>query len=160
MPDEQVPKTYVRPDRTVVLTCPHCGRQKELSVDALKEHKSRLNVKCVCKNTFAVDIEFRKRVRKRTNLRGTYVNHSQKERSGKIIVKNISVSGCEFTSIDLPHFKLEDELTLEFTLDDEHMSLIRKSATVTDIRRNSIGCEFSRAGEFAYDGPLGFYIMS
>lgn len=160
MADGPVPKTYVRPDRTAVLTCPHCGQQKEISVDSFKEHKNRLNVKCVCKKTFVVNLEYRKRVRKRTSLRGTYVNHSQNERNGNIIVRNVSVSGCEFTSIDLPHFNLDDELTLEFTLDDEHLSVIRKEATVRDIRHNSIGCEFARSGEFAYDGPLGFYIMA
>ena len=160
MPDEKIAKVYVRPDNTVVLTCPHCGYQKEISVASFKDHKHRVTVKCTCKNTFTTNIEYRKRVRKRTNLRGTFVNHTQNGREGNIIVRNVSISGCEFTSLDLPHFRVDDEITLEFTLDDEHMSVIRKEAVVRDIRNNSIGCEFSRAGEYAYDGALGFYISS
>ena len=160
MPDAKISTTYVRPDRTAVLTCPHCNRQKEISVDSFKDHKNRLNVKCACKKTFTVILEYRKRVRKRTHLHGKYVNHSQKDRTGNLVVKNVSVSGLEFSSMDLPHFNLNDELTIEFTLDDEHMSVVRKEVTVVDIRIKSIGCEFSRSGEYAFDGPLGFYIMS
>lgn len=160
MSEAKISTTYVRPDRTAVLTCPHCGRQKEISVDSFTEHKNRLNVKCACKNTFTIHLEYRKRVRKRTHLQGTYINHSQNDRTGSIVVKNVSVSGLEFSSMDLSHFNVDDELTIEFTLDDEHMSVIRKEATVRDIRTKSIGCEFSRSGEYAFDGPLGFYIMS
>ena len=160
MPDAKISKTYVRPDKTAVITCPHCNVQKTINVAALNEHKSRLKIKCSCKNIFTANLEFRKRVRKRTHLRGTYVNHSQKNNSGNIIVTNVSVSGLEFTSLDVPTFKVDDELTLEFTLDDEHRSEIRKQAIVRDIRTKSVGCEFPGAGEYAFDGPLGFYVMS
>ena len=106
-----------------------------------------------------VNLEFRKRKRKQTNLRGTYVNHSQKDSNGNIIVKNISVSGLEFTSYDLQDFNIDDELTVTFTLDDEHLSEITKEVVVKDLRKSSVGCEFIRSGELAFDGPLGFYIM-
>ncbi len=153
-------KTYVRPDNTAVITCPDCGRQKTAPVASFKGIKSSIKIKCACKNTFTVDLEFRKRVRKSTNLRGTYLNHSQKNSRGALVVKNISVNGLEFSSIDVHNFKVDDELTIEFTLDDEQRSEIKKHVIVRDARKNSIGCEFERSGEFAFDGPLGFYIMS
>jgi hypothetical protein len=153
-------KTYIRPDNTAVITCPQCGRQKTLEIDSLKGHKSTLKVKCGCKNIFTVILEFRHRVRKPTNLRGTCINHSQNNRHNNIKVKNISVSGLEFSSMDVGNFKINDDLTLEFTLDDEHRSEIKKEATVRDVRTNSVGCEFVGSGDLAFDGPLGFYIMS
>jgi len=159
MTEPKIPLTYVRPDNTAVLTCPHCGRQKTIQADSFRGHKHKLKVKYGCQNVFTVYLEFRKRQRKKTNLRGTYINNSQKT-NGNIIIRNISVSGLEFTSYDAHDFKVDDELTVTFNLDDEHMTEIRKDIVVRDVRKNSIGCEFERAGDFAFDGPLGFYIMS
>ena len=62
--------------------------------------------------------------------------------------------------MDIQNFKIEDELTITFTLDDEQRTEIIKEVTVMDIRKNAIGCEFERGGDFAFDGPLGFYIMN
>ena len=160
MPEAKPAKTYIRPDKTAVISCPHCGRQKTLQVDSFKVHKSKLKIKCGCKNIFTVNLEFRTRVRKRTNLRGSYVNHSQKGLRGDIKVINISVSGLEFTCLEAQSFKVDDELTLEFTLDDEHRDEISKEAVVRNVHTKSVGCEFAGSGEFAFDGPLGFYIMS
>jgi hypothetical protein len=160
MAKTKVPTTFVRPDNTAVITCPHCGRQKTLQALSFKGHKHKLKVKCACEQIFTANLEFRKKVRKNVNLRGTYINHSQNERSGSIVVRNISLSGLEFTSFDINDFKVDDELTLTFTLHDEHLSEIRKDAVVRDIRHNSIGCEFERSGDYAYDGPLGYFIMS
>jgi len=160
MMDTKSVKTYVRPDNTAVLTCPHCGAQKTIPVEPFKGKKSKLTIKCGCKKIFSVNLEFRKRVRKRTNLRGTYVNHSQKGKRGSLVVKNLSVSGMEFSCLDVHDFKIEDEVSVEFNLDDEQRSHISKDVIVRNIRQNSVGCEFERGGEFAFDGPLGFYIMS
>ena len=156
----KTPTTYVRPDNTAVITCPHCGLQKTLQALSFKGHKHKLKVKCSCDKIFTANLEFRKKVRKNVNLRGTYINHSQKDKTGTIVVRNISLGGLEFTSFDIHDFKVDDELTLTFTLHDEHMSEITKTAVVRDIRSNSIGCEFERSGDYAYDGPLGYFIMS
>jgi hypothetical protein len=161
MPPAKVSKkTYIRPDNTAVISCPHCGRQKTIHADSLKQHKSKLKIKCACKNIFTVDLEFRHRVRKPVSLRGTYTNHSQNEKTGDIRVRNISVSGLEFSTMDIQYFKVDDELTLKFNLDDDHRSEIRKEATVRDVRTNSVGCEFVGSGNLAFDGPLGLYVMS
>lgn len=153
-------KTYVRPDNTAVLTCPHCNRKKVVPVDSFRGKKIALKIKCACKEIFTVNLEFRKRARKKTNLKGVYINHSQHDRRGAIVVKNLSLSGLEFASLDVQIFKVDDELTLEFTLDDKQQSQIRKTAFVRDVRVSTVGCEFLRSGEYAFDGALGFYVMS
>ncbi|MGW8286863.1 MAG: hypothetical protein ACWGOD_01380 [Desulfobulbales bacterium] len=160
MTDNSVVKTYIRPDNTAVLTCPHCNLQRIIDTDSFKDHKFRLKVRCSCKNVYTAIIEFRKRIRKRTHLRGTYINHSQKDKRGNLIVTNVSVSGLEFSSVDIQNFKVEDELTIQFTLDDEHRTEVRKQAIIRDIRTKSIGCEFPGSGDYAFDGDLGFYIKS
>ena len=160
MPEMKKVKTYVRPDNTAVLTCPHCGRQKEIPVESFKGKKHAIKVKCACTNIFTAEIEFRKKKRKRVNLRGTYVNHSQKNRQGLLTIQNISLGGLAFSSLDINDFKIGDELTIDFQLDDEQRTSVTKGAIVKEIRTQTIGCEFERGGDFAYDGPLGFYIMS
>ena len=158
MTEKDEVKSYVRPDNTAVINCPHCKRQKEITVESFTGSKSRLKIKCRCKHVFKVQLEYRKRFRKRTNLSGTYVNHSQQSSSGKLHVRDISVSGLGFTSMDINNFKVDDELTIKFNLDDEHRTEVIKDVTVKDIRNDSVGCEFERGGDFAFDGPLGFYI--
>ena len=150
---------YVRPDNTAVVTCPHCGLQKTIQAEPFKGPKHKFKAKCSCQNFFTVTLEFRKRKRKRTNLRGTYVNHSQKDSSGDLIVKNISVSGLEFTSYDHHNFSVGDELTLRFNLDDDYQTEIKKEVVIQDIRSNSIGCKYVRSGELDFEGPLGHYVM-
>jgi PilZ domain len=160
MADNSVLKTYVRPDNTAVLTCPNCGFQKTIDTRSFKEHKSKVKVKCTCGTIFTTIIEFRQRIRKRTHLRGTYVNHSQNDKKGNLTVTDVSVSGLQFTCMDVESFKIEDELTIVFTLDDELRSEVRQQAIVRGIRPRSVGCEFPGAGEYAFEGPLGFYIRS
>jgi hypothetical protein len=160
MTESEVSKTYVRPDNTAVLNCPHCGRQKVIPVDSFRGYKHKLKVKCSCSKKFMVNLEFRNRVRKKTYMRGTYTNHSKNNSSGNLVIRDISVGGLQFTSLDAQDFKVGDELTVEFALDDEHRTEVNKEVTVRDVRKNSVGCEFERSDEFAFDGPLGHYVMS
>ena len=160
MPDSKVAKTDVRPDNTAVLTCPHCGIQKVVKAGLFMGHKHKIKIKCGCQKVFIINLEFRNRVRKKTHLRGTYINHSQKDSSGFLIIQDISVTGLSFASLDLKNFKVDDELRVEFTLDDEHRTEISKDIIVTDVRKKSVGCEYDSSEEVAFGSPLGYYIMS
>ena len=159
MAEKNLIKSYVRPDNTAVINCPNCKRQKELKVETFTGSKSRLKIKCGCKEVFSVQLEYRKRYRKRVNLSGTYINHSKHNSSGRLYVRNLSISGLEFSTMDIANFEVDDEVTITFNLDDEQRTKIEKDVTVRGIRKNAIGCEFERGGDFAFDGPLGFYIM-
>lgn len=159
MPKSDVPKTYVRPDNTAVLTCPHCGYQKVVRAEAFKGYKHILKVRCLCQKAFKVVLEFRNRVRKKIFLRGTYVNHSRENSSGYLFIQDISVSGLAFTRVDTNKFQVGDELTIEFALDDEHRTEISKDVIVRDIRQNSVGCEYE-ISEDTFGSPLGYYITS
>ena len=153
-------KIYVRPDNTAVITCPHCNRQKTVPVGSYKGSKSRVKIKCGCKNVFTVNLEFRKKNRKETNLRGKFTNHSKKDFRGDIVVKNLSLGGLEFVSMDVDKFEIDDEIAVSFKLDNEERTTIKKEVIVKDVRDNTVGCEFQKSSEFAPDKELGFYIMS
>jgi hypothetical protein len=153
-------KVYVRPDGTVVLTCPHCSIQREVQAESFRGYKHKLKIKCSCKEMFMVFIEFRNRVRKKTHLRGTYINHSQDDSNGFLIIQDVSVTGLSFTSLDLKKFKVGDKLKVEFTLDDEHRTQISKGIIVRDIRKQSAGCQYEDEEEVAFGSPLGYFVMT
>ena len=159
MTEYKISKSYVRPDDTAVLTCPHCNKQKVILANAYIGFKHKLKVKCHCKQRFLVHLEFRRHVRKTTVLKGIYSYHSDKHSSGKLIIQDISLGGISFTSLDIGNFKVGDELKLNFTLNDEHLTNIRKDVIVRNIRQRIVGCEFKEP-EDVCGGPLGYYIVN
>ena len=159
MSDENSRKIFVSSDDTAVISCPHCGRQKTVPVGSYKG-KARVKIKCGCKNVFAVNLEFRRNVRKKTSLSGKFTNHSQKNIRGDIVVKNLSMSGLNFVSMDIDKFMNGDETTVSFKLDNADRATIKKNVIVRFITENSVGCEFGESSDYAPGGPLGFYVMS
>ena len=159
MKDSKVAKSFVRPDNTIVLTCPHCDIQKVVKADLFKGRKHKLKVKCLCEKAFTVNLDFRYKVRKKVKLKGTYINHSQEDKRGNLFVEDISMGGLAFTHLDGKVFNVGDELSLKFTLDDEHKTVVGKKAIVINIHPISTGCEFVNSEEFS-DSSLNKYIKS
>lgn len=159
MSDENLRKIFVSSDDTAVISCPHCGRQKTVPVGSYKG-KARVKIKCGCKNVFAVNLDFRKKFRKKTDLYGKFTNYSQKNCCGDIIIKNLSLDGLKFTTKDIDKSKNGDEIEVIFKLDNPDRTRIRKEAVVRNIRKNSIGCEFVKSRQPAFESSLGFYLLS
>jgi hypothetical protein len=159
MTELEFSKTYVRQDDTAVLICPYCGQWKMISADPFRGEKHKLKVKCFCKEIFMVFLEFRKKIRKRRFLRGTYINHSQKSSRSDIVILDISVIGLAFSSLDDPNFKTGDDLSVKFTLDDKQKTDISRDAIVRNVLQRRAGCEF-KISDGGFYGPLGFYLMS
>ncbi|MBW2466086.1 MAG: PilZ domain-containing protein [Deltaproteobacteria bacterium] len=158
MADSEFTKSFVRPDITAVLTCPYCGHQKEVSAEPFRGHKNKLKVKCYCKESFKVFLEFRKKVRKAVHLGGTYINHTKNGSICRLMVLDVSLIGITFSSLDPPDFSVGDELSIEFTLDDGHKTQIKREAVIKNVRPGGIiGAEFEPVGA-THDAPLGYYI--
>lgn len=159
MPDDKICKTFVRPDNTAVVTCQYCGHQNTIMADSGKGHTCKLEVTCACQHVFMVVLEFRNMVRKKTRLQGTYINHSQNDRVGAFAILDISVTGLGFSTQDAKNFQVDDKLTVEFSLDDDRKTVIRKDVIVRYICQESVGCEFAER-EDPFGSAIGFYIMS
>jgi len=156
MPDSKVVKTYIGPGNKFTITCPHCNKQKVVLASLFRGHNNKLKVKCYCDKTFMVHLEFRKNIRKKTELKGTYINHSQEDRSGALLIQDISMTGLAFTSYAVGKFIEGDELSITFNLDDSRRTEISRNVIVKDIRQNSVGCVYESAErDFS---PLGYYI--
>jgi len=159
MRDSGYSVTYVRKNDTAALTCPHCGQWRLISADPFRGSKHKLKVKCTCKKIFKVLLEFRRKVRKKTHMRGTYLKHSQKGTKADIVILDVSVIGLTFSSLYIPSLKVEDMLRIEFTLDDMQQNEVMRDVVVRNVWQKRVGCEYLAPGR-SFEGPLGFYVMS
>ena len=150
-------KAFVREDGTTVLKCPFCRHARTVSVQKIKDKKKVIKVKCSCQKSYSVSLELRKLYRKTASLNGKYVNLSQNNESGMMIVKDVSMGGIGFDTVGGSSIAKGHELEVTFTLDDTHSSVIKKQVVVKIVRNKFVGCEFIHAYE--YDKALGFYLM-
>ncbi len=150
-------KAFVREDGTTVLKCPFCRHARTVSVQKIKEKKKVINVKCSCQKSYSVSLELRKLYRKTASLNGKYVNLSQNNESGMMVVKDVSMGGIGFDAVGGNQIQKGHELEVTFTLDDTHASVIKKMVVVRIVRNKFVGCEYVHAHE--YDKALGFYLM-
>ena len=150
-------KAFVREDGTTVLKCPFCRHARTVSVQKIKDKKKVIKVKCSCQKSYSVSLELRKLYRKTASLNGKYVNLSQNNESGMMIVKDVSMGGIGFDTVGGSSIAKGHELEVTFTLDDTHSSVIKKQLVVRIVRDKFVGCEFVHAHE--YDKALGFYLI-
>jgi hypothetical protein len=153
-----VQKAFVRQDDTTIIKCPDCKTVRNINVAKFKETKKVLKVKCGCGTLFGVSLELRKMYRKETSLDGRCTNLSRENQSQPIKIKDVSMSGVGFDTVLSNHgINKDDELKVEFNLDDAKCSHIEKIVVVRSVRDKFVGCEFSNSME--YDKALGFYLM-
>jgi hypothetical protein len=150
-------KVFVREDGTTVVKCPYCALARTVSVQKFKEKKQTLKIKCCCKKSYSVTLEFRKTYRKSTSLKGSYINLTLENETGLMMVKDVSMGGIGFEVIGKNHIEKGHELVVTFTLDDTHSSVIKKQVVARIVVGNFVGCEFLHAHE--YDKALGFYLL-
>jgi hypothetical protein len=149
---------FVNSENKAIFTCPQCTKSKTVDVSKIlfSANKINLKIKCPCGNIFPVRIERRKFYRKETNLRGVFLfeNNSQEF---PMIVNNISRSGIQFTSSKTENLKLDDQVLIQFRLDDKSRSLIKKKGIIRRIEGMTIGIQFLDIDD--YDKILGFYLF-
>jgi len=150
---------HVRADNSATLTCPSCGLVKHFSAAPYYSTRHTMTVRCSCKTSFTILLNFRRNFRKPTNLPGTYQIISPGSVGGGIMkVTNLSRGGAEFTVSGVHNLAKDQEILIEFQLNDKKQSVLRKQAVVRSVRQNVIGCEFEFFGEM--DKALGFFLQS
>lgn len=160
-------KAYVSSDNKIALHCPNCGLVKQVSVAKFKGDKHTLKVRCSCRKLMTVELDFRRKYRKRTNLYGEYAvltYENQRKRMldeplfHKCLIVNISLTGLGL--VISPHaLKTGDELRVRFTLDDKKKSEMDRTVVIRVVEQTYIGCEFNDDAYYQYDKTLGFYLM-
>ena len=154
---KEIQNIYVNEGGMAIVVCPHCGKTKTVNAARFKGRKEPLRIRCTCRSVIRVFFEFRRAYRKETNLDGCYTKLPTCEESGKMLVKNVSLTGIGFTTITKHDITKNDELEVKFTLDVVKRPEIKKRVVVRVVKDKYIGCEFEDRGRF--DNELGFYLM-
>lgn len=152
-------KVYADANGFVMFACPNCGKVQKEQAQTYKGFKGPIKIPCKCGNSYEAEIEFRKSFRKETHLDGIYITASNPGNWIKIIVRDLSMHGCKFETLNANPLKPDEEINIEFRLKNAKNSIIRKKAIIRYVNKNFAGCKFKeQAGDF--DPDLGFYLRS
>ncbi len=149
-------KVYININNQATFVCPECQHAKTTDVSMYKKTDKAVIVKCKCKcgNTYTAILERRKHYRKETRLPGAFSR--EKGGRGLITITDVSVSGLGFElSLD-QKLEVGEKILVEFNLDDQPRSPIKREAVVRSVRGNQVGAEFCSMDH--YD-RLGGYLL-
>lgn len=160
-------EVFVDQEDKALFNCPHCGIMKRASVANFRRKKHSLQVKCLCNQTFAAKLNFRKGYRKPTDLDGFFCRLVDRVRisdAGRMPrncrIVNLSRGGLGFRHETGVQFAVGDELMIDFRLDDRMQSHVERKLIVRHVGDHGyVGCEFSDLNQFDCDKILGFYLM-
>jgi hypothetical protein len=158
-------KVYATPSYTAVFECPQCKNSRSVDVSKFKkiEKEVKIKVNCPCGHSYRVVLERRRHYRKTVNLAGSYLFLIPGDQAKKkmLTVTDVSRSGLKIKVSEKPDFAVGDKIFVEFHLDDNKRSLIKKETIVRTIRQLQIGLEFSSTDSAdSGDKALGFYLFS
>ena len=131
----------------VVITCPRCHFQKAIDTDECVKRSGEiwLKIKCRCGEIFKALLERRKYSRSGFGSKGHVIIEDLSEIiSGlSVTIRDISLSGVRIET-DYPElFQVGHKVLLKIYCSKPEGSFISKDGTVNNIRRKSIGINFS-----------------
>ncbi|MCP4370824.1 MAG: PilZ domain-containing protein [Deltaproteobacteria bacterium] len=158
-------KIFVTEDNMAVFECPQCKKTRREDVSRFKDTRqaAKIRAKCSCGHLFKVILERRRSFRKKVNFPGTYTHvfPDYREDNGGITVKDLSRSGVKIKLNVEKEFKIGDILTVEFQLDDNNRSSIKKEAVIRKISNPYLGLEFNSVDSSnPSDKAIGFYLFA
>jgi hypothetical protein len=138
-----IQRCYPDEKNRVIISCPHCSKSKMVDATPFTASNREMRIKCSCGRSFISIIEFRKCSRKKTQLRGDFVNKETGEK-GEMIVCDLSRTGLGFTSISPHKLKTGDVVNVSFIMENANRDKIERTVRVLNIKGNRIGGEFQR----------------
>ena len=150
-------KTFVPENGLAPITCPNCGITKQVPVADYCGKKNTLKIRCRCLQTFTVELEFRQSHRKRTELHGFYEILADNG-GGRAAIKDLSKNGMGFLVSGVHNVRVGQKIEVNFALDDQKNTPLKKMAVVRSVHQNRIGCEFRK--DQAFEKDLGFYLRA
>ncbi len=152
-------KVFITASNMATFVCPKCQHSRTKNVSQYKDIQTAVKVKCKCPcgNIYHVLLERRKDLRKTLNLPGTYHGITDESLRGTMVVKDLSRSGMNLQLNVKKAFEVSDKLQVEFNLDDNQRSLIRKEVVIRSVRGFNIGVEFTTTDHYDALGPYLLY---
>jgi PilZ domain len=148
-------KVYVDEKNRALIICPKCGFERNLDAISFRTTANIVNIKCKCRETFQITLEYRKYYRKEVKLSGEYIAQKSRER-GEVIVREISMTGIQFESMRPHRISIDEILEMKFILDNPLKTEIRKFVRVIWVKDRLVGANFSE--KELYSKSLGFYL--
>lgn len=165
-------KVIVGQKDTAKIVCPVCLKIKTVpAYNLLNRHK--LRVICSCGKAFEVEVEFRNRYRRNTDLVGVFKKFRKKNdyiASGfhwsttpadfikpNCRIVNLSQNGLAIEALTPHDIKNNDFLQVTFRLDDPTETVIKKNLLVRYTKDNYIGCMLLK--DDANDLRLQWYLV-
>ncbi|MFP4039779.1 MAG: PilZ domain-containing protein [Desulfosudaceae bacterium] len=158
--NDNLPRTYMTKDDKAAFTCPKCNKSRLMDVSRFKSVNKasiKVKVKCPCGHQYSIILERRKEIRKEVAFIGTYTAIEKGvDVVGRITVKDLSRSGLRFKTHLPRQFEVDEELLLEFELDDREQSQVQRKVIVRSQHGDSVGVSFVTSNH--YD-KLGAYLL-
>ena len=158
-------KVFITEQDKATIICPECKLSTTTDASQYKKinKEVRLKINCTCGHSYSILLERRNQFRRETNLPGRYTLRSSSgiEKKGSLSVRNISRGGLKLELKLMPDLKLGSRLSVEFNLDDNQKTLIKKDVIVKVIIDPVVGTEFSSFNTSdPGDKALGFYLFA
>jgi len=156
---------------TADISCPRCKKISRVSLAQLGR-KHRCKVKCVCKNVFMAELEFRDKYRKRVDFQGYYdilqremefvedgadVRWESVHINRKVpncLIIDLSRGGVGFITLDDQELQIGDIVQMKFTLDNDTETEISQTCQVRHVTDGFVGTKLVRENK-----KLGFYLL-
>lgn len=152
---------FVNEENMALINCPYCESMKQVPVDKFKGTKHSLKVKCACGEVFKVDLNFRKNIRKKTDLAGKYYKESgHKSAAEECQVVNLSFRGVGLKIYREGTVEKDNKLIVAFTLDDTRQTAVERKVQVRHVEGSYVGAEFIDYDGDHLDKYIGFYLMN
>ena len=148
---------YVGKDGMVTFICKKCGESRREAAAKYRDQTGSIKIECNCSNICNVRLEFRQSFRKETSLGGVYFRTSQPDDCREMIVRDLSLGGCGFETLEACTLIPGEEIGVEFVLDARSRVTLKKNAVVLYVRGYRVGCKFSVPPD-SIDSELGFYL--
>ena len=159
---DNMQKAFITSKGVAKFACPKCQKFKIVDVTNYThlDRQIMVNAKCPCGNEFRTLLEKRAQYRKKTNLLGIFRHRVEgKELSyGLMTVCDLSKNGAKLKINDEYQFSIDDRLQIEFHLNDNIRSLIKKKVIIRNISFPFLCTEFSPTE--GINKALGFYLFN
>lgn len=141
--------------------CPKCKTMKTVDVSKFVNMNGTVKIKskCSCGHRWISEFEKRKQYRKTVNFTGTYdcIKDGKVVDRGGMTVVDLSSGGVKLKLNVEQNLQVGDNLNLEFQLDDNNATLIKKRVAIRTVNGCYVGTTFGSPDNIGTE--LGFYLM-
>ena len=149
-------KLYVDDTNYVTIVCPDCGFEKNFDTTHFKGTQKKLKAECKCGEVHEFIIEFRKQYRKSVRLAGVYSVQGKREK-GEMVIRELSMKGIRFESLNPHNISIKDKLDVSFKLDNPMRTEVRRIFKAIWIKNRMVGANCIEPR--LYEKDLGFYLQ-